>query len=259
MLKKSLLALGVLSFAMPTLAADLTNPFYMPSYASVSSVTSLGYEKTQFRTLQNNNRAYRKNLTEDVAIGLTDNIALLGSIGNVWDKSNYGGAFRKENTNIDFTVGAKWNLLTYNLFNLQIHGVYGQRESWADVPRHGTYKYISGGIKGGLDLNAFMPYASANMEVPVFQKHGIHNENIYELKLGGYKMLQNDFAIDAGLRYTLHKDWDAKMWHMDAEVSYYITPNIATGVYGSYLIKGDMRHDQKAHGQTVGLRLRTSF
>lgn len=241
-------------------AVELTNPFYLPEYGVVASTTSLQFDKAQFKGSGYNARSYRKMLNEDVAIGLADNLSIIGSLGNVWDRSNFaGGKFDTSNSNFDFTIGARYNVLSYNLVRVQLQGLYGQRESWADVPRQGTYKYFAAGIKGGLDLNTFMPYASFNMEVPFFQGHGPHNQSIYDVKFGGYKMIDDTIAIDAGFRYNEHRDWHVKSWNMDAEVSYAFTDNLVASIYGSYVLDGDIKDDYTKHGQLLGIRLKTSF
>lgn len=241
-------------------AVELTNPFYLPEYSMIASTTSLQFDKAQFKGQGYNARYYRKTLNEDVAIGLADNLSIIGSLGNVWDRSNFaGGKFETSNSNFDFTIGAKYNVLSYNLIRVQLQGLYGQRESWADVPHQGTYKYFAAGIKGGLDLNAFMPYASFNMEVPVFQGHGPHNDNIYDVKFGGYKMIDDTYAVDAGFRYNYHRDFNVQSWSLDAEVSYAFTDNLIASVYGAYVLDGDIKDDYTKHGQLLGIRLRTSF
>lgn len=260
MFKKILLAAAGICLSTSAMATELTNPFYLPEYGMIASTTSLQFDKTGFKGPGYNARYYRTMLNENVAVGLADNLSIIASLGNVWDRNNFaGGKFETSNSNFDFTVGARYNVLSYNLIRLQLQGLYGQRESWADVPRQGTYKYFAAGIKGGLDLNAFMPYASFNMEIPVFQGHGPHNDNIYDVKFGGYKMIDDTYTIDAGLCYNYHRDWNTQSWSLDAEASYAFTDNLIASVYGSYVLDGNIKDDYSKHGQVLGIRFRTSF
>lgn len=257
MFKKAFLFLSVMGFVMPVAAAELTHPFYMPGQYQVSSVTSLDFGWEHYKnSTRYNQRYHKKTIDESLAFGLTDTIAVTGSVANVWNKiKDAGGSSDKDDKNIDFTVGAKWNAIHESALKAQLHIVYGQREHWAD---HGAYKYTRFGGRAGYETKWFMPYASAEMEVPLWQSRLGHDRNRYEARLGAYKTW-NNWSLDADMRYNSDPEYKQNALAADAEVSYALTPSWTVGAYGHYVLAGRQKWDGDSYGKKVGLRLRTVF
>lgn len=260
MFKQALLLLGAMSLATPTLATELTNPFYVPSKGKVASVTSLETSRLQRDTNEGKTRDYnRAVLDEALAYGITDSFALTGSIGNAWQKNKtVGVGSTKDNSNVDFTVGGLYNVLSEGPTKLQVKALYGQKESESH-DNGGAYKYAKAGVKAGYDLGYILPYAAADIEVPVSQSKYGNDKNTYSATLGAYKLWCKTFALDGGLTYTHKEAFEDTTWKIGAEFSYFITPSWTAGVYANYVLDGTTKYNGDIDGETVGLRLRTTF
>lgn len=257
MFKKAFLFLGMMIFVTPVVATELTHPFYMPGQYKTSSVTSLDFGKEHYKNETGFNQSYYKRTIEEaLAFGLTDTVTVIGSVSNVWNKiKDVGIPSEQDDKNIDFTVGAKWNVVSEGALKAQLLMIYGQREHWAD---HGAYKYTRFGGRVGYETDWFMPYVSAEMEVPLWQSRFGHDRNRYEVKFGGYKTW-SDWSLDGDVRYNGDPEYKQNAWAMDAELSYALIPSWTVGVYGHYVFAGHQKWNGASYGQKIGLRLRTAF
>lgn len=259
MLKKTLLLLGVVSFALPSMAMEISNPFYTPDKGSLSSVTSLSTARSQYKDNEYKEHVYGTALTEELGFGITDSFALSGSIGNTWQKNKIlGEGSGKDNSNIDFTVGGIYNILYQGPTKLQVKAHYGQKETKSHENK-GAYKYARAGVKAGYDLYYFLPYVSAEIEVPVAQSKEGNDKNTYNTRLGAYRLFCNKLAVDAGVAYNHVEKYEQSDWTVDAEVSYFLTPKVTAGVFASYMIDGKLKHDVDLSDRKIGLRLRAAF
>lgn len=271
MFKKTLLLLGVMSFASSAMAMELTNPFYVPAKGQIASTTSYNYGRDSMNARDDGiAKGYHHTLKEDLRFGLTDNWSLDGSISNTWAKETYDSQTDKEDLNIDWEIGTTYNVLSDSKAKLQVSAAYGQSELdslghdrsykiGADSANDGAYKYVRGQVKGGYDLGIFMPYAAASIEAPVFQSSDGNNQLKYGAEAGAYKLICNKLSLDGNLRYDYDKEYKVNLYTVNAEVGYYFTPKWVGSVYGSYVLDGNTKERTDIHGNIIGLRLRTAF
>ena len=108
-LKSVLLASVAVLFAGSASAADLTSPFFVPSQGKMTSDTKVQYGRTHV-----DNGIY-DNLyaSEELAYGITNNLAVFGTIGNHFDIEK---EFNNSH-NFDYEIGAKYN---HNFGNVKI-------------------------------------------------------------------------------------------------------------------------------------------
>ncbi len=274
MFKKTLLLLGVMSFASSAMAMELTNPFYVPAKGQVASTTSYNYGKESLNIRDTGiAKGYFQTLKEDLSFGLTDNWSLDGSISNTWTKETFRSQTDRDDMNVDWKIGTTYNVLSDSKAKLQVSAAYGQSDlssfgpdrsykaNGAGTPfgNDGTYKYVQGQVKGGYDLGMLMPYAAANIEAPVFQSSDGNNQLKYGAEAGAYKLICNKLSLDGNLRYDYDKEYKVNLYTVNAEVGYYFTPKWVGSVYGSYVLDGNAKERTDIHGNIIGLRLRTAF
>lgn len=268
MLKKTLLAFSILAVAGTAAAEDITNPFYLAHQKQVGFITSASVE----RMVSKNKDSYVKSnmilAKEDLQIGLTDSLALIGSFGNTWDKwkgtpqrfiANPPVKSTKDNENILWNAGLAWNILS-GPTRLQVSGQYGQdRLKNFD----GEYKYIATEAKLGYQFKRVLPYVTGGIEIPVAQKSGIKgiagDKLIYNTKAGLYQGKCEVWSLDTGLRLTYDENTEGRMVSAEAEASYYLTPKASLGVYGSYALDGRAKYDRDIYDKSAGVRLRLYF
>ena len=266
MLKQTLLAFSVLSITGAAAAKDITNPFYLISEQGELDFVTSGAVK---RSIEKNDLGYHHKsiqmvANEEIRFGLTDSLALLGSIGNTWDrwKGNWKPSSDKtikDNENIAWTAGLGWNILS-GPARWQISSVYGQ-----DRLRSfdGEYKYIAAETKLGYQFKTFLPYVTGGIEIPIGQKAGQSglegNKLIYNTKVGVYQGKCEVWALDTGVRLTYDENRESRVVSAEAEASYYITPNVSVGVYGTYALDGRAKYDVDLYEKSAGVRLRLAF
>ena len=269
MLKQTLIALGVLAVAGTAAAADITNPFYLPTKGQVGSVTSADFTRFQYKNSKDQDdttyKSYDTNVTEELQYGLTDSLALIANIGNTFSKVKAleadGTSFTdKEDKNIAWATGLAWNIFS-KAFKLQAALGYGQDQL---VNRYdegkGEYKYVTGGIKMGYQFKTMLPYVEVGEQLPIGQKKGI-DKPIYTGKIGLYQGKCEVWALDTGIRATHNEntDYEATTYDAEVEASYYLTKKSAISVYGNYTLKGKAKTQADIHDKSVGARLRWFF
>ncbi len=271
MLKQTLIALGVLACACSAAAADITNPFYLPSQKQIGSITSTDYTRNQYKSkFWETETTYKTNLSEELQYGLTDNFTVFANIGNIFAKlkeafwntgtSSFDGETDTEDQNINWQGGFAWNILD-QAFKLQTKLFYGQDPS---VNRYnegfGEYKYIGANIKAGYQFKTMLPYIEIGEQLPIGQEKGI-DKPIYTAKVGLYQGKNEVWALDTGIRYTHDENTytEGTAYTAEAEASYYLKKDVAVGLYGSYALKAEAKIDAKVHNKSFGARLRWFF
>lgn len=248
-LKSVLLASAAVLFAGSAVAADLTNPFYLPGKGQMTSDTKAQY----FR----NDGEYNFSASEELAYGLTDNLAIVGTINNYFDRN---GEFNNSH-NFDYEIGAKYNM-EHGRIKAQVAASYytydpkswfgndyepedrGQNDRWQ--------KYINGEVKLGADMcDGLMPYASYKFSGQIDSADREFNQSAF---LGVHKYA-GKWAADGGIRYDFETDGkNANGVYAEAGADYYPMDKLAVGAYGDYGIGGEGTDDY-----TIGLRAKVLF
>lgn len=264
MLKQTLLALGILSVAGTAAASDVTNPFYLARKGQFGFITSAGLE----RVVEKNRFDYSKSnqlfVKEDLRYGITDSVALIGSVGNTWDrwKANWdipAYASRRDNENINWAAGLGWNVFS-GPARWQLSAQYGQ-----DRLKNfsGEYKYATAETKVGYQFKRALPYVTGGVEIPLFQKSGrkgiAGDKFIYNAKAGVYQGACEVWSLDTGVRLTYDENREARIVTAEAEASYYLTDNITLGVFGTYALDGRAKYGTDIYDKSAGIRLRMFF
>ena len=108
-----------------------------------------------------------------------------------------------------------------------------------------------------------MPYITGSVEVPIGQKSGLKgiagDKLIYNTKLGIYQGSCEKWSLDTGFRLGYNENTEARTISAEAEASYYLTPSIAVGIYGTYMLDGRAKYDTDIYEKTLGARLRLFF
>lgn len=268
MLKQTLLAFSILAIAGSAAAADVTNPFYVAMKGQVGSVTTASLQRNVIK----NSREYTKSNSvlalEEVQVGLSDSWAIVGSVGNTWDrwKGNWvddTGAMRsfRDNENIQWSAGLVWNVLR-DKTKWQLSAKYGQDRA---KNFSGEYKYTTVGTKFGYQFQRVLPYVAGDVEFPLFQKAGVDgnlplgNKFIYNAKAGIYQGKCEVWALDTGVRMTYNENNEMRVITAEAEASYYLTPFTTIGIFGTYALDGKAKHKSDVYDKSVGARLRMYF
>ncbi len=257
MLKQTLLAFTVLGFAGTAAAADITNPFFLPESLHVASVTSGSFTEGAYKDGGFSERTYTKAVTEELAFGIVNNLAIIGGIEKDWTKwkDRTFGISDKDKNDLDWEAGLAWNILHCDT-KLQLSSVYGQE----DPGVKGTYKYFDTELKLGYQFEKFLPYISGSVVTPVAQtRDGRTNRWNYTTRVGVYQGKCGVWSLDTGVAVNFDRADHSRYVTADAEASYYLTKNMTLGVYGSYLLDGKEKGNPDVYGKSVGARLRLYF
>ena len=80
-----LLASAAVMFATSASAADITNPFFLPTQGKVLSDTKVEFSRTHFDDGEGEWIEKGLYAAETATVGLSDNFAVFGTIGNEFD------------------------------------------------------------------------------------------------------------------------------------------------------------------------------
>ena len=245
-------------------AEDITNPFYLPDQKQVGLVTSAAVKRYVEKNATENAKSRRLLVKEDVQIGLTDSLALIGALGNIWDKwqaswDKPAWTTRTDWENFQWDAGLAWNVLK-GPARLQVSAKYGQNrlQNFA-----GEYKYATGEVMFGYQFKRLLPYITGSIEVPIGQKSGLKgyagDKLIYDTKVGVYQGSCEKWSLDTGVRLKYDENLESRTVLAEAEASYYLTPRISMGIYGSYMLDGRAKYGHNLYEKELGARLRLFF
>lgn len=258
MFKKAFLLLGAMTFATSAMAAELTNPFYVPAEGKITSTTSYDFSTN---TIKNDyagvrGKSYSHTATQTLEYGLSNAWSLGVTVLNSWDKYTDLESTDRDDKNIDFEVTSKYNLVSDGALKVQSLLAYGQEEDSAEL---GAYKYAKVGAKAGYKLGYWTPYLAGTVEVPVFQSQDDDNELKYTGTAGLYAYcpkMKVSFDHQLGVEYD--ENDETRLYTYGLEAAYHFTKSVALSAYGKYIIDGE-EHKSDIHGNQIGLRLRIGF
>lgn len=261
-MKKILLSAFMLALLpFKTQALEISHPFYLSPMGKITSTTELSYEKEHIKDLVSPYAPYRAHAFkagQNFAYGIAPTVAIDGSISNAWQRMKYDhtASTTGEDTNIDWSIGATYDLYKKNNIFLQFKLLYLQKETHHNG---GAYKAFNGLLKAGYDLDFVLPYLLAQVELPVFQHKFADNNPKYETGLGFYKFFGKIIAADLGIHYSYDELWDSKKWYSTAGLYGYLTDHIAIGLTYAYTLSDKGKNKADGHGYTAGLQLKTVF
>lgn len=256
-----LLASAAVMFTSSAFAADITNPFFLPTQGKFLSDTSVNY--VRFKTDDGASEGVFKGLyaSETLSYGVTDNFAVVGHIGNTFDYDK-DQAYNNDH-NFDYALGAKYNhnfgkVLTqvsadYYTYDPQSH--YGQ--GWSREDNDRWIKIITAQAKVGYAMdNGLTPYSSLQVAGTIDNDS---NDQIYSWFAGVNKKFDK-VALDGGVRYVFgdYDEENLEAWFAEASADYYVKDNFTVGVYGDYYLGGTYRKDVE-YGYMVGLNAKVLF
>ena len=260
-LKSVLLASAAVLFAGSASAADLTSPFFVPSQGKITSDTKVEYGRAHI-----DGGIYDSlYASEELAYGITNNLAVFGTLGNYFDVE---GEFNNSH-NFDYEIGAKYNK-DFGRIKTQVAGSYytfDPKSFYGHIKNDERWqKAINGEVKVGVDMcNGLIPYASYSFNGQV----DAANRYFFQRAFLGVHKYAGKWAADAGVRYDFNTDGlNNNGVYAQAEVDYYAMDNLAIGVYGDYKLGGKistkispykMYDDYVGADYTVGLRAKVMF
>lgn len=272
MLKKALLLFGTLSIAGSAVAADITNPFYLVSeQGEIGFIASADTRHIVEKNSEDYTKSHQFTSRGKIHFGLTDSLALIGSIGNTreawkgkwasYGQDGYVPRFSvRDHENLNWSAGLGWNIFS-GPARWQISTVYGQdRLKNFD----GEYKYVAAETKLGYQFKRILPYITGDIEIPIGQKSGrkgvAGDKFSYSTKAGIYQGKCEVWTLDTGIRLSYNENREARIVAAEGEASFYLTPKTAISIYGSYVLDGKAKYNMEIDDdRSVGLKLRLFF
>ena len=251
-----LLASAAVMFAGSAAAADLTNPFYLPSQGNIASDTTVSYNRTEYDHSKDKDDAW--SAKEEITYGVTDNLAVFGSIENEFDSE---GKYNNDH-NFDYEIGAAYNMSKDGLL-AQIRGSYatfnpkdfeGKRVFSGSKESGRWQKYLNADIKLGYDMGeGLIPYMMYGFNGQI----DAADREFEQYAFAGVHKYAGNWAVDGGFRYDFNTDGkNSNALYAQAEVDYYPVDNLALGLFGDYYLSGSGDIDED---YTTGLRAKVEF
>lgn len=261
-LKTMLLASAAALFATQANAADITNPFYLPTEGHFLSTTTLQAARAHYEK-NHISLGYEKEntMSETLAYGLTDDWSVYGTIENTF---MHHQEVLNNDHNFAYALGTAYNY-TADKWLVQVHGQYNTLDprSWVgkrNVVNNRWLKELNAGVKVGYEAGCgFTPYATFDVTGNI---DAADRYLAYSAFLGAHKQVDK-VAVDAGVRYDFTTDHgyyeDANdAWKLEADVDYYVRDNVTVGAYGTYYLGGE-DHNYVDYDYTLGLALKVAF
>lgn len=246
-----LLASAAVMFAGSAAAADLTNPFYLPSQGNFASDTTVSYNRTEHDHSKDKDDAW--SAKEEITYGVTDNLAVFGSIENEFDSE---GKYNNDH-NFDYEIGAAYNMSKDGLL-AQIRGSYATFNPKDFEGKRNTHdrwqKSLNADIKLGYDMGeGLIPYMMYGFEGQI----DAADREFDQYAFAGVHKYAGNWAVDGGFRYDFNTDGkNSNALYAQAEVDYYPVDNLALGLFGDYYLSGSGDVDED---YTTGLRAKVEF
>lgn len=239
----------------------VTNPFYHPATGHISLTTDVNFTRTHYKTANGFSKTvYQKKIFETIHFGITDQLTLSGTIGNIFDRHSFGNVPTfKRDKNIDFESGLKYTFPESKNHLFQASVGYGQRQSLSHFQK-GEYKYIIGEIKSGYHMENITSFFTAKTELPIVQNENAYNEPRYQLEIASNGLFFNKkINTDIALRFNYESENSLKIWSTDMALAYLFTKEIAFGIKGSYTFKATGGNNSDLFNKRIGLFLKTAF
>ncbi|MFI3241335.1 MAG: hypothetical protein R3Y43_02075 [Alphaproteobacteria bacterium] len=275
-LKTLLLTSAAILGATNAMATDITSPFYLPEIDEGLSTTSVEYSRVNMDETSNQSKGWY--VKEEIAYGLSDNLALTASIGNTFDNKWVGREGDYNNShNFDYSVGAKYNefygnvltqySFTYETFQAKSFGL-SNSDAWNqyfDLGAKLGYEFDCG-LLPYVSFNATYGYntvdnAARNNDISRTMSDPKEGKFAYSTFAGVFKQFENTSA-EFGVRWDNVRHSDSYMSRDDvfaeAQFDYLISDSMSVGVYGEYYVGGSYRADID-YDYTVGANLKMAF
>jgi len=243
-------------------AKDFTGSLFLPAKGEILSNTAAGYERTAWKW----GTTWEEFVaSEELTYGVTDNFAVYGRISNNFDFKRLTNRDHNNEHNFAYALGAKYNH-NFGKVLTQVgaeYYTYQPASWWGHRWNNEWEKYVEVEAQVGYDMgNGTTPYMKAtagslidtadrNMDYSVFA--GVHQT-----------LLCGKMAADAGVRYEFTTDngpmdgHNTNNWYLQAEVNYFLTDNVAVGVFGDYYLDGTRSHEVD-YEYTAGVNLKVLF
>lgn len=251
-----LLASAAVMFAGSAMAADLTNPFYTPSEGKFTSDTAVSHSRDKLKHHAGVDKATM--LSEEVAYGITDQLAVLGTIVNHFDANN---GYNNDH-NFEYNLGVNYNMRDGNVLSQVAAGYttwnpkdfYGKRNVQGQEGR--WQKVLNAELKLGYDMgDGLTPYVTYGVEGNV----DASDRYLLQTVKAGVHKYTGEWAFGGAVRYEFETDGhNTNEWWLDANVDYDLTENMALGVYGSYFLDGTGSHETD-YNYEAGAHLKVLF
>ncbi len=252
--KTILMATAAVFLSSQAMAADITNPFFTPSKGKFTSNTEVGYSRTKLENKAGGDVDEAWVAAETLEYGITDAISINATLANVFDTS---GEFNNDH-NFTYRIGAKYNT-RFNkvLFQASVeYFTYDDQDFYGSAGDATWYKELGAEVMVGYELDCGLtPYASYAINGNIDDGD---RELEQSIKAAVYKNF-GAYALDLGLRYNFntHGTNTNDLW-AEAAADYYVTDNVAVGLFGAYRIdgSGDKYID---YSYDAGARLKVLF
>ena len=241
-------------------ALEITHPFYITPVQKTLSETQFIYRKFHLKNSPNKSLDYRTRdilLAQRVSYGIAPKVAIEAQLSNAWNRTKYdvSSYSDSEDTNINWNLGATYDLYKENNLYLQSRLLYLQEETHHS---NGAYKAFNALLKTGYDFNYILPYAGINIELPLFQSKYADNDPKYNVSLGLYKKISS-VAVDLSMHYNYDEHWKSKIWYGDVYFYTDISSYATCGIYFSYIFDAQEKNNVSVQGNKIGMLLKYEF
>lgn len=237
--------------ALPALATPITSPFYLPQAGHVLSQTTAQYTKNKIKN-NASMRLYRRNLSEEITLGLGAGMALLINGDLNWTRQKHP-LFSVHSSAKSYSAGLKgqWN---WESVMAQFTAQYHQTTDVDFAPR----RAIEAHMRLGKALKAMTPYLHLAGTFPLNARSAF-NAPIYRGETGVFQPIKESMTLDTALYLQYDKNTKERSYGIRAEWSYALTSWMSFGLNGTWQARGKASHSTKTYHQSAGAKITFAF
>ena len=190
--------------------------------------------------------------------GVAPKVSILASFSNRWERKKFDnlGLTDKTDTNIDWSVGALYELYNKNDIKFHLKLRYLQKET-----HHlgGAYKGFNINAKTGYLTKYILPYIGGEVELPIAQRKTADNNLKYDIFAGVYKNFSDIISLDGKIHYNYDKLYKSKKLNGKAALTFYLTEKIAISGFFDYTFFDKGKNNADANSHVIGTSFQIEF
>lgn len=263
-MKKLCIGFAVM-MSVSAFAADMTNPFFIPEQGRFLSQTSAEYVNFKPPHTRHNQSMV---LTEELTVGVVDDLALTGMVANEW-QFDYEGAHKHNRwRNPAWALGMKLNIPAIEealKTQVAVRYTQGKTNTFQPIFEH-QYQVITGEAKIGYETAyGLIPYVGGIFDKIVGK---YCSDPLWTGRVGLFNNFDDVVTGDIGVSYGWDmertgwtaglKEKHANVLTIDMAADYMLDEDMAIGLTAKYVMRS-LQKDAEYRHYTIGVNFKIGF
>ena len=236
---------------LPSMAAEITSPFYLPEAGHVWGKTEAVFIKDKIKD-KKTVRFYDQGVGQKLSLGLGGGLAALVEGNMHWIRQKQEKTFSYPRTK-EYAAGIKggWN---FDSFLTQLSVLYRQTTNVNFSAR----RLMETHLRLGKQLKTMTPYLHLAGRFPLNARPEV-NAPIYRAETGVFQTVNDKMTLDSALFLNYNKNIKERSYGIRSEISYSLFDGVAVGINGEWQARGRAKNNAHTYHQKVGASIQFAF